>query len=341
MDQNYIETSVKGKCIRVPALCLDGRTLVLLGRWMKVASIHDEEWLERELDDPKEFIEQLKHKRSRCFSADIFTFTQKMPGTSPKYDLPMEFDSIAVARFGSFKEWWEKLPQETRKNVRRSRKRGVIVKVKEFDANLIRDIVKVNNDSQIRQNKPNYQYGKNVDQVRKDYSSFIDRSEFICACVEDELIGFLKLVYRGDVASILNLTTMLSQTDKRPANALLAKAVELCEARGISHITYGSLNYGNKRHCTLREFKIRNGFEEVLVPRYYVPLTFRGVLWMKLKLHRGLLGILPESIITMGINVRSKWYSLRQSKGRCSSMPERPNRIRQMGCSNPPAGSND
>ena len=29
---------------------------------------------------------------------------------------------------------------------------------------------------------------------------------------------------------------------------------------------------------------------------------------MKLKLHRGLLGILPHSVITLGVNARAKWY---------------------------------
>ena len=65
----------------------------------------------------------------------------------------------------------------------------------------------------------------------------------------------------------------MGQEDKRPANALIAKMVEVCEAKGISHLIYGLYNYGNKRNSSLLEFKIRNGFEEFLVPRYYIPLT--------------------------------------------------------------------
>ena len=157
----------------------------------------------------------------------------KMPSsTNPKYSYPMEEDSIAAIRLSSFKNWWEKLPQETRKNVRRSQKRGVVVDVREFDADLIKGISEVNNDSPMRQRKRNIYYGRSLDQVKKDYCSFVDRSDFICAYVENEMIGFLKLVYRGEVASILNFTPKASHSDKRPANALIAKAVETLRSEG-------------------------------------------------------------------------------------------------------------
>src|SRR5208283_5155978 len=128
--------------------------------------------------------------------------------------------------------------------------------------------------------------------------------------------------------AILNLAVKASQNDKRPANALIAKAVELCEKRGVCSLTYGMFNYGNKQDSPLREFKSRNGFEEVLTPRYYVPLTGWGRLAMKLGLHRGLLGILPPSVIAWGLNARSRWYHFKNFLSRCSSMLERPNRIR-------------
>jgi len=58
---------------------------------------------------------------------------------------------VAAVRIKSFKEWWDGLPQATRKNVRRSQKRGVVVTVREFDHDLIRELVGLNNDSPIRQ----------------------------------------------------------------------------------------------------------------------------------------------------------------------------------------------
>ncbi len=341
MVNDSIEISVKGKWVRVPALAIGDKSIIVKGRWIRVAAIHDEQWLDTELENPETCLRILKEQTPASLRADIFTFTQKIPQTVPKYSYFAESDSVAVARVASFKEWWESLPQETRKNVRRSEKRGVKVVVKPFGDDIIRGIVELNNDSPMRQGRPNDHYGKTFEQVKKDYSSFLDRSDLIGAYFGDELIGLVKVVYRGDVAAILQCLPKASHHDKRPANAVIAKAVELCASKGISHLTYGMFHYGNKQESPLLEFKTRNGFEEMLVPRFYVPLTGWGALCIKAKLHRGLLGILPQGVIAAAVDARTKWYSRQQqSKSRCSSMPERPNRDRQMAGSNPPAGSN-
>ena len=340
MTDDSIEISVRGKWVRVPALDVKGKTIVVRGRWVKVAAVQSEEWLETELEDPEACVRQLKEQRSHGLRADIFTFTQKLPATLPKYKYATDWESVAAARITSFKEWWEKLPQESRKNVRRSQKLGVVVRVKEFDGDLIRGIMEVNNDSPVRQGRRFTHYGKTFDQVKKDHSAFLDRSDFICAYLGDELIGFLKIVYRGEIASILQLLAKSRHYDKRPANALLAKAVELCEAKGVSCLTYGRFRYGNERDSSIRDLKIRNGFQEILMPRFYVPLTKWGSLCLKLKLHRGLLGILPHSAIVLGVGARAKWYNLKGFISRCSSTSEQPNRNRPMERSNPPAGSN-
>lgn len=313
MSNQTIEISQKGSWVRVPALPVDGEMLVVKGKWLRVASIHDEAWLETEIKDPEVCLKQLRMGRAVGFGADIFTFTQKPSVTEPKYPYLVELDSIAAIRFNTFKEWWEGLPQETRKNVRRSQKRGVTVVVKTFGDDLLRGIKDVNDDSPTRQGERNYYYGRNIEQLRKDYSAFIDRSDFICAMLGDEMVGFVKVVYRGEMASILNITVKPSHSDKRPANALIAKAVELCDAKGMHCLTYGLYNYGNKQDSPLREFKTRNGFEEVLTPRYFVPLTKRGQLCLKLKLHRGLLGILPHATISRLLTVRGKWQHFRQN----------------------------
>src|SRR3954453_621926 len=111
----------------------------------------------------------------------------------------------------------------------------------------------------------------------------------------------------------------------------MAKAVKLCLEKGSTYLTYGQLNYGNKRHSTLKQFKIRNGFEEVLLPRYYVPLTWKGRIAIRLGFHRGLLGSLPPELIRRALAARAKWYRVKETiVSRCSSMLERPNRNRKM-----------
>jgi len=339
-ENNHVEIRVKGRWIAVPAVDVDGKKLIATGKWLRTAKVRGEEMMERALEKPEAYIEKLKGEANESLKADIFTFTQKLPSTQPNYRYPMEWDSVAAIHLTSFKEWWAGLPQETRKNVRRAEKRGVTVGIPQFDDDLIQAIRQVNDESPLRQGTPNGYYGKSYEETKKLYGEFIGRCDFICAYHGDELIGFLHLVYREDVAAILNLTTKQSHFDKRPANALIAKMAAVCEAKGISYISYGLYNYGNKRDHPLRTFKIRNGFREVLVPRFFVPLSRWGWLCMKAKLHRGLIGILPHSVITFAAGARSFWYNSAAFMSRCSSTPEQPNSDRRMERSSPPAGSN-
>lgn len=340
MSANTIEVSIKGQWVSVPALQVNGDSLVVTGKRIRMASVHDEEWMEHEIARPEPCIEALRSSRSTDLKADIFTFTQKPSAPKPRYAYPFEWESLAVIELTTFESWWKGLPQETRKNVRRAEKRGVTVMARPFDDETIGGISAVNNDSPIRQGRRYTHYGKSLEEVRRDHSAFVNRSDFICAYHEGKIIGFVKIVYRGEVASVLQLTPMASHQDKRPANAMLAKAIELCAARQISHVAYGMFHYGNKRNNPITEFKVRNGFREILVPRYYVALTTRGRLAMKLNLHKGTLGILPGNVLAVAVALRARWYSFGQWMSRCSSMLERPNRNRQMGGSNPPAGSN-
>lgn len=339
MGDDTVEISTKGKWVRVPALDVSGKVIITSGRWIKLAFVHDEEWAERDLEYPELCLKKLKEHESHRLRADIFTFSQKPYKLDPQYPYHKEWDSVAAVRLSSFKAWWDELPQESRKNVRRSQKRGVVVRVEELNDDLVREIVKVNNDSPVRQGRRFHHYGKSFDQVKKDQSSYLGRCDFVCAYLGSELIGFLKIVYKGDAAAILQILSKASRQELRPTNALLAKTVEVCEAKGISCLIYGLFNYGNKRDSSLREFKIRNGFEEILVPRFFIPLTAKGALSLRLNLHHGLHGILPQSVIARVVGARAKWYDLKQWLSRCSSMVERPNRNQQMERSNPPAGS--
>src|SRR5215472_13660048 len=325
LTETTVETSVKGAWRRVPALNINGTTIVVKGKWLKISFVHDEEWLKSDLEDPAAIIQGLRKGRGNILSADIFTFSQRLPATAPQYAYPLEWDSIAAIPIKSYKDWWDKLPQETRKNVRRSQKRGVVVRVKELNDDLIRDIVKLTSDSPIRQGKRFVHYGKTFEQIKKDQSSHIDHSDFICAYSEENLIGLLKIVYGKETASVLQFFPKASEQDKRPANALIAKAVEICESKGIPFFIYGKYSYGNKRHSSLLQFKIRNGCQEILVPRYLVPLTLKGVLCLKLGLHRGIIGVLPDRIIKFAVRLRARWYSLPSFLGRCSSVTEQPN----------------
>ena len=339
VNTTCVEASHNGQWTTLAGLAVGNTTLLFKGRFPRIAYVHDENWLHSVVESPELCVEALKVRRKGFPLADIFTFYQKLPDTSPRYPYQMEWESLAAIRITSFEDWWNKLPQESRKNVRRSEKRGVTVCARKLDDALIRDIVDLLKDSPTRQGKRFFHFGKTFDQVKKDQSSHLDRSEFICAYFGSELIGLLKLVYVGSTASVLQFLPKASQHDKRPANALMAKGVELCAEKGIPYFVYGNFNYGNKGDTSLREFKVRNGCEEFFVPRYYVPLTVKGAFCLRLGLHRGLLSLLPRGVLMSAWKVRAGWYAFRRFPSRCSSMLERPNRTRQTERSNPPTGS--
>jgi len=321
-NHHQIEVNVKGKWSHVPALAINGVNIIVRGKWVRVAMVHDEAWLVDELKDPQACIDRLKMERMPVLKADVFSFSQKLPNMSVQYPYPYQMDSVAAVHVTSFKRWWEeKLPQETRKNVRRSQKRGVTIAVRKLDDNLIQEMVELSCDSPVRQGVPFAHYGKSSETIRKDQGAFLDRSDYICAYIGTELVGFLKLVYRGEIASIINLLPKASRSDARPANALVAKAVELCEQKGIAYLTYGKYRYGNQGHTSLMEFKERNGFRELFVPRYHVPLTLRGSMAKLLKLHLEPVEIFPQSVIDCGRGMRAKWFKLVTASKSRQSMP--------------------
>jgi hypothetical protein len=307
MQTSSVEISIKGKKRRVPSARILDKTVVILGRAIKLACVQDEEFTQGQVvQDPELFIQKLQEQPLK---ADIFTFSQKLPETKPKYGYYFEWDNAAVVPLVSFGDWWEKrLPQETRKNVRRAQKRGVVVRSVELNDDLIKGITALYNSTPVLQGQRNAHYGKGFCAVKEMVSTFRGTSEFIGAFFGTELIGFIKLVHMGETTSILHILAKNEHYDKRPANALLAKAVEICCQKRKTHLVYGKYIYGKKADSSLSEFKARNGFEKMLFPRYYVPLSLRGEIAIRLRLHRGLLGILPRTLITLLLGLRAWWF---------------------------------
>jgi hypothetical protein len=294
----------------VPSIPICGQKVIVLGKWVKIACVHDEAWTKGQvIVDPEQFISLLKASHLK---ADIFTFCQKLPETQPKYNYYFEWDNVAAIPLSTFDDWWEKrLPQVTRKNVRRSLKRGVIVKIVDLNDDMLMAITDIFNERPVREGKKFPHFGKDFETVKKEVSTILDRCIFIGAYYGDELIGYIKLVFMGPIASILNIVSKIKHSDKRPTNALISKAVEVSIMHGASYLIYGKYTYGNKSSSSLAEFKRRNGFEQISFPRYYIPLSIRGKIILRLNLHKGMLGLLPPFVIIFLVNLRSKLYQLR------------------------------
>lgn len=306
IEPGLVEIRVAGKDLMVPSVRIGDRTVVVVGKRIKIATVQDELWLEDEaVAEPEEFIRQLK-KQSQ--NADVFSFTQKVTRAQVRHFYRYDLENVAAIPLTTYDAWWNGLSQDPRKNVRRAAKRGVTVQEVELDDQLIQGILGIYNESPLRQGKPFAHYGKPFEKVKKELSTFPGRSQFIGAFLGTELIGFIKLVHLGKITGVLHIVAKVQHEDKRPANAMIAKAVELCCQRNASYLLHGKYVYGNKVNSPLTEFKRRCGFQGISVPRYYVPLTAKGWIFVTLGLHRGLLGLLPSGVIDLLVKVRAKFF---------------------------------
>jgi hypothetical protein len=286
---------------------VDGHRVVFGGRWIRIAQVEDEEWLAgHAVREPELFVRRIREAGS---GADLFTFCQKPPDTRPRFGYPLEWDNLAVVRTVSFADWWKTLPQVTRKNVRRAERRGVVIRSVPCDDSLIRGIVDIYNEVPVRDGKPFRHFGKDFETIKQEASTMADRSEFLGAYHEEELIGFIKLIHMGSVSSILHIASKRRHYDKRPSNALIAHAISACQRHGTEHLIYGSYDYGVRSDSPLAEFKRRNGFEQMLVPRYYIPLSAWGAVCVRLKLHHGMTEMFPRWCVDQAVRLRTKYYN--------------------------------
>ena len=281
------------------------------GRWVRIASLDAEKYLF--LDDASTVIEHLKRSNNKI---DLFTFLQRVSEPEPKYQYPMEWDNMAAVSITTFEEWWNKqIGFKARNKAKQAEKKGVVIREVEFDHALAKGIWAIYNETPVRQGRRFPHYGKDYDTVYRDEATYLSNTIFIGAFVGDTLIGFIKLVHdqTGTQAGLMNIVSMIAHRDKAPTNALLAQAVRSCAQRGIRHLVYSNFAYGKKQKSGLSDFKERNAFVRVDVPRYYVPLTARGALAFRLGLHRKFVDHLPESIAAKLRAYREAWYNRRFS----------------------------
>ena len=263
------------------------------------------------LEDPALAVNLLRKSGKRV---DLFTFVQRISEPAPKYAYHMEKDNLAVLPVSSFDNWiTNQINFKVRNKVRKSAKSGVVVREVPLDEELIRGISRIYNESPLRQGTKFRHYRKDLETLRKMKATFLDRSVFIGAYFEDNLIGFVKLVTdeTRTQAGLMHIFSMISQRDKAPTNALIAQAVKSCAERGIPNLWYANMSYGKKQNDSLAEFKRHNGFEKVEIPRYFVPLTMTGRVALRFGLHHGMADWVPEPVAAAYRRIRSSWYAKR------------------------------
>ena len=284
-----------------------GKEIRIDGRMLRIARLDADKY--HFLDDPEPMLDGLRKCGSRI---DLFTFLQRLPESKPKFAYPMEMDNLAAISLTTFDQWWnQQIGFKARNKAKQAEKKKVTLREVPFDDDLVRGIWEVYNECPIRQGKPFGHYGKDLETVRKEEATYLDCSIFIGAYLEGKMIGFVKLVYdeTRTQAGLMNIVSMVQHRDKAPTNALVAQAVRACTERKISYLVYSNFAYGKKERDTLSDFKERNAFQKMDLPRYYVPLSSMGRVGFRLGLHKKLTDHLPEPLLAKLRELRNGWYN--------------------------------
>jgi hypothetical protein len=286
-----------------------GKEVLIKGKLIRIARLDGEGY--QFLEDPEAALGAVRMSGHRI---DLFTFIQRLSDTSPRYSYPMEWDNMAVLPVSTFDHWMtHQVNSKVRNMIRKAAKNGVLVREVPFDDDLIRGIHAIYSESPIRQGKRFWHYKKDIETLRAMKATFLDRSIFIGAFLEGNLIGFVKLVTdeTGSQVGLMHIVSMIRHRDKAPTNALIAQAVRSCAERGISHLWYANFSYGKKQPDSLADFKRRNGFQKTELPRYYIPLTIAGRIALRLGLHHSTSDWIPEPVAATYRRIRSYWYARR------------------------------
>lgn len=291
----------------MPFMNVCGQEIVVQAGLVRIARLEGEGY--HFLENPEVLLNGLRQSRARI---DLFTFMQRLPETTPKYAYPMEWDNFAALQISTFDKWrMEQIGFKARNKAKQAEKKGVVIREVPFDDALVKGIWEIYNESPVRQGRRFPHYGEDLATVHREEATFLDRSFFIGAFLGEKLIGFVKVVAdeTATQAGLMNILSMIAHRDKAPTNALVAHAVRLCAARGISYLVYSRFAYGAKLQSSITDFKERNGFQRVDVPRYYVPLTPVGRAAFYLGLHHRFVDRLPESVIGRIRELRDSWYN--------------------------------
>lgn len=288
-------------------ITLEGQEIVVRGDLLRIAGLSADTY--EFVSDPGPLLDSLRASERRV---DLFTFMQGLPASAPRYRYPMEWDNLAVLPVTTFDHWWhEQLGFKARNKAKQASKRGVQIRELAFSDSLVADIWRIYNECPIRQGKPYPHYGKDLPTVHRMTATFLDRSAFLGAFLEERMIGFVKLHcdQSRTQAGLTHILSLVEHRDKAPTNALLAEAVRYCADHSIPYLVYSRFNDGAKKRDSLMEFKERNGFTQVNLPRYYVPLTTRGRVALRLRLHKRLTERIPEPVMGGLRALRRAWYT--------------------------------
>ena len=227
---------------------------------------------------------------------DVFTFLERrwcFRVPNPPEEWATAEDNVALIQTPPYQKWLQIVGKKTRNMIRKAEKSGIRTEVSAPSGKLAEGIWKIFNETPIRQERGFPHYGMSLETVRKIVFSQ-QNCTFIAAYLQHELAGFIQLVHGENITIISQILSLQKHRDKAVNNALVAKVMEFCATNNFKWIMYGRI--GN--HPSLDSFKQSNGFHRFVLTRYFIPLTSKGKIAIRLELHREIKDSLPRSIKT-------------------------------------------
>lgn len=244
---------------------------------------------EKDVIPTEQMIRELEEER-----VDVFNFIERKWSNAtlaPDKTWVRTSDNIALLQITDYEEWLRKIGKKTRNMIRKAEKSGIVTAKAEPDGKLAEGIWRIYNETPIRQERGFPYYGASLEVVRDVVLSSRDCT-YIGAWLQDELVGLVQLVHGDDITIISQILSLQKHWDKAINNALVAKTVEICASKNIRWLMYGRM--GN--HPTLDNFKQNNAFAQYTLTRYYIPLTKKGRIAIRLGLHKEMKDRLPQSL---------------------------------------------
>lgn len=225
---------------------------------------------------------------------DLFTFWQLYPDTTPHYPYWYEWENIAIADTHSHDEWLDALSKKTRNMIRKAQKLGVRVSEVIPDMDYCLAIERIYNETPIRQGRLYKHYHEPLTNIIRGTQAFMNAPTpniFLAAYYENSIVAVAQIITGHCFAFLNNFMGLQEHFDKAVMNALMSGVVNACTEHGVNYLAYESVS-----DDSLGKFKKNNGFVNKQVPRYYIPLTWRGQLLLRLHLQRGLRSLIPDRI---------------------------------------------
>jgi hypothetical protein len=280
---------------------IDETEISMSGRFFRIAKLRHE-WFEFPVE-PGALAGKLKQHKP---VPDLFTFLQEAHAPRPEFPFYRETAGASLLTIKSFDDWWENLHFKARNKARKAQKTGVEIHEVELNDTFIRGVEKIYNESPLRQGRKFTHYGKDFATIKNDLGSFPKESSFTGAYFKGELVGFMKLFEGNGIMRMIHIIATLAHRDKCVMDALIARAVKICDEKKIVH-----LHYGDWTSRGLGVFRVKYNFQRHDCPRYFIPLTARGKFMLNLRLHRPLRERLPQAWADRLIDVRNHWNAMR------------------------------